>query len=124
MAWLIYDTTNKSFNFSSGRCSAPDHIIQVECTEEDEKKLISREYIFDPNTKTIVKKGESQLLALEIENKNYENLRFLSSTDWMVLRHLREKALGEQTSLTEEQFLQLEANRHVAAKSIQDIIIE
>jgi hypothetical protein len=43
---------------------------------------------------------------------------YLSSTDWQVLRHIRQQALGIETSLTEAEYLHLEYQREQAAKSI------
>jgi hypothetical protein len=49
---------------------------------------------------------------------NTESLQFLNSTDFMVLRHIRQKALGETTTLTEEAYLELEQKRSEAASRI------
>jgi hypothetical protein len=43
---------------------------------------------------------------------------FLQETDWKVLRHIREKALGITTSITEDQYIELEQQRQQAAKQI------
>lgn len=40
-------------------------------------------------------------------------------TDWQVLRHIRQKALGVRTSLTEEEYLALELQRQDASTKIQ-----
>ena len=42
---------------------------------------------------------------------NKQALDYLVSTDWMVLRHIRQKALGQTPSLTDEQYLALEQER-------------
>lgn len=55
---------------------------------------------------------------VEQEQVNKEALEYLNSTDWKVLRHIRQKALGEETSLTEAQYLELEQSRSDAAKRI------
>jgi hypothetical protein len=52
------------------------------------------------------------------EQTNQQALTFLASTDWKVLRHIRQKALGETTSLTEEEYLALELQRSQVAASI------
>jgi hypothetical protein len=52
------------------------------------------------------------------EQTNQQALTFLASTDWKVLRHIRQKALGETTSLTEEEYLALELQRSQAAASV------
>ena len=57
----------------------------------------------------------TQLLA---KQESEEALKFLNETDWKVLRHIRQKALGEPLSLTEEQYLDLEAERSLAASKV------
>jgi hypothetical protein len=57
-------------------------------------------------------------IAYENEENNRVKLNFLNDTDWKVLRHIREKALEEQTTLTEEEYLSLERQRAEAAAGI------
>lgn len=52
---------------------------------------------------------------------------YLTDTDWIVLRHIREKTLSLPTSLTEEEYLDLERKRHEVAKGLgttQSVIAE
>jgi hypothetical protein len=44
--------------------------------------------------------------------------QFLVDTDWKVMRHIRQLALGETPSLTHEEYLALEELRSAAAASI------
>jgi hypothetical protein len=60
----------------------------------------------------------SELEQKERDVLNAVEREFLNSTDWKVMRHLRQKALGEPTSLTEEQYLELEQQRSDAASRI------
>lgn len=55
---------------------------------------------------------------LEQEEQDKVALEFLDSTDWQVLRHIRQQALGIATSLTAEEYLELEHQRQMAAESI------
>lgn len=59
-------------------------------------------------------------ITLEIEKaaQNQEHQKFLDETDWMVLRHIREKALGLETSISEGDYLDLEEERQSRAKEI------
>ena len=47
--------------------------------------------------------------------------KFLADSDWKVMRHLREKALGQATSLTDQQYIDLEQARATAAAAIVEI---
>lgn len=49
---------------------------------------------------------------------NFNKREFLSETDYIVLRHIGQKALGVQTSLSEEDYLTLEAQRQLAREEI------
>ena len=55
---------------------------------------------------------------LEQERINAEAQAFLSSTDFKVMRHIRQKALGQELSLSEEEYLALEQQRSDAAARI------
>lgn len=56
--------------------------------------------------------------GLQQEQTNAESLAFLASTDFKVLRHIRQKALGQELSLSEEEYLALEQQRSDAAARI------
>ena len=58
-------------------------------------------------------KLDNQTHYFDIETK-----RYLDNTDWMVLRHIRQKALGIPTSLSESEYLDLELERNRRAASI------
>jgi len=49
---------------------------------------------------------------------NEQARKLLAESDYKVLRHIRQKALSEPLTLTEEQYLQLELERSQAAASI------
>jgi hypothetical protein len=55
---------------------------------------------------------------VEQEANNAAAQAFLNNTDWKILRHLRQQALGISTSLTAEEYLELEHERQMAAESI------
>jgi hypothetical protein len=57
-------------------------------------------------------------LQVEQDKINAEALAYLASTDFMVLRHIRQKALGHNLSLSEEQYLALELERANAASRV------
>jgi hypothetical protein len=55
---------------------------------------------------------------VEQENINQEARQFLSSTDWKVLRHNDQVALGVTTSLTQEEFQLLLNERQLARQRV------
>jgi hypothetical protein len=83
-----------------------------------------------PNSVSLVQITDAEHLQLQAEThysvitqkqqelQNIIEKDFLSSTDWKVLRHIRQTALGIATSLTEEEYLALERQRQAAAQRI------
>jgi len=103
--------------------NVPDTVTVVPITDEEHKDLTeSKVSYFDIPSMQIKKYTQDQLnsqKSLEEQNKiNAENREFLNSTDWKILRHLRETNLGVPTSLSQEQYLDLEQQRKGAASRI------
>lgn len=61
---------------------------------------------------------EDTTAQIEQEQINATALAFLDATDFKVLRHLRDKALGRPSKLSEEEYLALEQQRADAAERI------
>lgn len=70
------------------------------------KALNEDDIVIEPYKTTDELKAE---VILELRSKRD---LLLTETDWLVLRHLRQKALEITTSLTEEQYIQLEEYRN------------
>lgn len=51
-------------------------------------------------------------------NTNDEAKHYLNDTDWLVIRHRDQLALGQTTSLTNEQYLDLLAKRQAARERV------
>ena len=51
-------------------------------------------------------------------NTNDEAKHYLNDTDWLVIRHRDQLALGQTTSLTSEQYLDLLAKRQAARERV------
>lgn len=90
--------------------NTPDTVAVVEISEEDYYKLSVGTGVFCIESMSVIDCPEAPT--------DQDHLRFLSDSDWVVLRHMREKYLGLATSLSEDEFFELETKRHLAAKSI------
>lgn len=53
-------------------------------------------------------------------NTNDEAKRYLNDTDWLVIRHRDQIDLGQTTSLTNEQYLDLLAKRQAAREKVTE----
>lgn len=54
----------------------------------------------------------------DLVNTNAESKRYLNDTDWLVIRHRDQIDLKQQTSLTNEQYLDLLAKRQAARERV------
>jgi hypothetical protein len=97
--------------------NVPDSVQVIKITDEDYTKLDQRTHYFDIPTLSVQPYAKSDLDKLAVRVSNVEHQRFLTSTDWKVMRHIREKALGIPTSLSDAEYLdlELERERHAAA---------
>jgi hypothetical protein len=96
--------------------------VTVETISDEDYHNINNEltHYYDIVTRSVIARTPEDVRVLKdsINPPGFEQRQFLNSTDWKVFRHIREKALGITTSLTEEDYLTLEAERHEQAKSI------
>ena len=106
------------FNYRPG---VPDSVTVVEITDEEAKQINEKTHFLDLDN--VVKPRpqedldeESAVKQLELDNA--EKRAFLSSTDWKVMRHIRQLALGIPTTLTEDEYVALEQERQETANSI------
>ena len=77
------------------------------------KIVDSNNYVFINGNYIKRTKAIETLLKTNEESKNY-----LNDTDWMVIRHRDQLALGQTTSLTDEQYLDLLAKRQAAREKV------
>lgn len=98
--------------------SVPDSVKVVEISDEDYEKIQKETHWFNVETNSVETLAQEILAKKEEYVKNGEFREFLYESDWKVLRHIREKALGLETSLSDEEYLDLEQQRQKAAGSI------
>ena len=101
--------------------AVPDSVIVVAITDEEAANIEKGTHFFDAD-KTVKSKSQEEITKISEEKQKEiikaEKQEFLNSTDWKVLRHIRQLALEIPTSLTAEQYLELENQRQNAANSI------
>ena len=98
--------------------SVPNTVEVVTISDDDGKRLHNQTHIFDLNSKTVVPIDSAITAQKEQQKLNGLEREFLNSTDWKILRHMRQKALNVPTTLTDEEFLTLEQQRQAAAARI------
>lgn len=98
--------------------NVPESITVVQITDDEYTSITSETHKFDVVSKRVVPVDPSVSAQKAQDQANGIEKEFLNSTDWKVLRHLRQKALGVPTSLTEAEYLELENQRNAAAARI------
>ena len=98
--------------------NVPPSVTIVPISDDDYEDIKNQIKYFDVSTKKVITSPKAVLEEKEQSQKNAVHREFLNSTDWMILRHFRQKYLEIPTSLSEEQFKNLEKQRHDAALKI------
>lgn len=98
--------------------NVPPTVKVVKIEDDEYSKLSARTHYFDIPTSTILPYAKSETDKLAAQEASQDHIRFLNNSDWKVMRHIREKALGIPTSLSEAEYLDLELERHQRASAI------
>ncbi len=98
--------------------TVPGSISVVQITDEQELQLRNQTHYFDVSLRTVLPVSTVVISQKARDIANGQEKEFLNSTDWKVLRHLRQKALGIPTSLTDAEYIELEQQRQAAAARI------
>ena len=93
--------------------SVPSSII-VETITEAKYKILSEEKGYYDVAKRDVVKHPSRLI--KDQEKSKAALKYLQSTDWKVLRHIRETQLEIPTTLSTKEYIALEKERQKQSK--------
>jgi hypothetical protein len=98
--------------------AVPDTVTVKEISDQDYELLNSGSHYFDTLTQSILSHSSTVLDAREQQAQSIVLKKQLQDTDWQVLRHIRQKALGVPTSLSESEYLDLELERNRIAAQI------
>jgi len=98
--------------------NVPNSVTVTVISDDDYNKINQQTHYFDIATSTVLPQQQDKIERLEALEINKKHQQFLSSTDWQVLRHIRQEALGVPTSLSEAEYLDLELSRNQAAAQI------
>jgi hypothetical protein len=106
--------------------NVPETHTVVEISDAEHESIVTaKTHYFDLTDNTVKSYSQTHLdteVAKETQRiANAEKRKFLAQSDWKVMRHIREKALGQTTTLTDQQYLDLEQSRATAAAAIVEI---
>jgi hypothetical protein len=98
--------------------NVPNTVRVVVITTEDYDKIKTGNYYFNVATDAVEPNTASMVEARQAEVNLLASKKYLADTDWMVLRHMREKTLGMPTTLSDSELVELETKRAAAAALI------
>lgn len=106
--------------------NVPDGLSVTAITDEQNDSIVKdKTHYFDIADLTVKSYAQSyidaEIIKKDQEETNAENREFLRNSDWKVFRHIRQKALGQPTTLTDQEYLDLEQARADAAAAIVEI---
>lgn len=91
--------------------NVPETVTVCEISDDDYELLNEGTHYFSIGDMSVLLLPEEKLELKKLEETKNEYKAKLSSTDWKVMRHIREKALNMPTTLTDEEYIELETLR-------------
>ena len=98
--------------------NVPSSVSVVEITDEQANQIAAQTHYFDVSSRSVTAVAAGITAQKVKDIANGQEREFLNSTDWKVLRHIRQKALNISTSLSDAEYIQLEQQREAAAARI------
>jgi hypothetical protein len=112
---------NKIISILNYAPNVPQSVLVIDIPDADAENIRNQTHYFDVATRSVQPVAKDVLDKKSVELKNAVEREYLSSTDWMVLRHIRQKALGISTSLSDAEYVDLEQKRNAAASRIVSV---
>ena len=109
---------NQVTGIQSYEPAVPNTVSVITIADEQHQQIMNQTHRFDVASNTVVPVDSTILAEKEQHRLNGIEREFLNSTDWKILRHLRQKALNVPTTLTDAQYIELEQQRQAAAARI------
>jgi hypothetical protein len=98
--------------------NVPSSVSVVEIIDAQAAQIAAQTHYFDVPTRSVSAVAAGVAAQQAVDVANGQEREFLNSTDWKVLRHIRQKALNIATSLSDAEYIQLEQQREAAAARI------
>jgi hypothetical protein len=98
--------------------NVPVTVTVQEISDEQANQIAIQTHYFDINSRSVIAVDSAITDQKNKDLANGQEREFLNSTDWKILRHLRQKALAVATTMTESEYLALEQQRQDAAARI------
>lgn len=109
---------NKVIGIQSYQPAVPATVTTVTINNDQYKQIMDQSHVFDTASRQVVPVNNGVIAEKARYTANGIEREFLNSTDWKVMRHIRQKALNIPTTLSDAAYLQLEQQRQAAAAKI------
>lgn len=114
-ATIVNQTTNKRYN--TEKKTEAEAQAWIDETVSNLRNILIKYNRGDEVLATDIVDISAQLAAKKLSN---DSLKFLKDTDYKILRHVGQKALSVSTTMTEQEYLILEAQRQQARLRVID----
>ena len=98
--------------------NVPSSVIVVQIPDQQSQQIAQGTHYFNIDSRTVVSVPLEVITQKQQDLANAVEREFLNSTDWKIMRHIRQKALNVATSLTDVEYAELEQQRQAAAARI------
>ena len=109
---------NQITGIQSYEPAVPSTVSVATISDTQHAQIMAQTHQFDVASRTVIAVNQSIIDQQEQDRLNGLEREFLNSTDWKIMRHIRQKALNVATSLTDAEYTELEQQRHAAAARI------
>jgi heme A synthase len=109
---------NQITGIQSYEPAVPSTVSVITISDEQHAQIMAQTHRFDTASRTVVAVDQAIISQREQDRLNGIEREFLNSTDWKIMRHIRQKALNVATSLTDAEYTELEQQRQAAAARI------
>lgn len=109
---------NQITSIQSYEPAVPSTVSVVTISDSQHAQIMAQTHRFDVASRTVVAVDQVIIDQKEQHRLNGLEREFLNSTDWKIMRHIRQKALNVATSLTDAEYTELEQQRQAAAARI------
>ena len=109
---------NQITGIQSYEPAVPNTVSVATISDSQHAQIMAQTHRFDVASRTVVAVDQSVINQQEQHRLNGIEREFLNSTDWKIMRHIRQKALNVAASLTDAEYTELEQQRQAAAARI------
>jgi hypothetical protein len=109
---------NQITGIQSYEPAVPSTVSVATISDTQHAQIMAQTHQFDVASRTVIAVNQSIIDQQEQDRLNGLEREFLNSTDWKIMRHIRQKALNVATSLTDAEYTELEQQRQAAAARI------